>query len=652
MNKRLILSLGLLVMLVSAGWVGAPSAQAVLPNRLPGSAAAAQEAPNASLLVINEVYAPSVAVPTNQYFELYNGTNSTIDLSSYVVYNSGGSDALNVLPNPTIAARSLLVVPASQLGGQIGSSLNPASDFLALVQRGATDTVIDVVNWGSVNPNWPNYQQFAGYLFTSNAPTMPTDGTRSLQRYPNGFDSDQPTDFVSLPSSPAQPVPTYTPTASPTATATATGIVVTPSATPFCVDGYEPDGGIGQATTLALNTEQTHTICPSADNDFFSITVVSNKVYSIYTKDLGGSLDTIVAILDSRGNKIAENDDQPACICSRIDTTFPTSGTYYVRVRDNRNLGGIGWVYTVGFSVTPGAAPTGTATATLTPDPNAPTATATSAPCGDPYENDGVPPAAHLLLIGEVQPGHTFCPGGDADWYRFFGGRGKAYTIQTSGLGIGVDTYLYLFDSDGQSVLAQNDDAPAPPACTSPGPPGCPNDAVASSLDFFPIRDDFYYIMVKNKGDLGAPFMNYNVTFRVRANVPVPALTPSPIIAPVVTVTVPSAPTTAPIPTTAPNPVSNQSAVRGYPDCRAHGGTTRADGGAAHRGAAAAQQAVAHPGAGAARAFAGRCNRHPGDRAACAQPRADAGTGAFAADRPCARPAGHGDYAAASLRRP
>ena len=450
MNKRLILSLGLLGILLSAGWAGATPAQAVPQGLLlPVGAPTARAAPQFSLLVINEVFAPSVAAPTNQYFELYNGTTNAIDLSSYVVFNSGGSDALNVLPNTTIAARSLLVVSASQLGNQIGSSLNPTSDFLALVQRGATDNVIDVVNWGPVNPNWPNYAQFAPYFFVSNAPTMPTDGLRSLQRYPNGFDSDQPTDFVALPSSPAQPAPTFTPTPIVTATATATGLVVTPTATPFCVDGYEPDGSIAQATTLALNTEQTHTICPSGDNDFLSITVVSNKVYSIFTKDLGGSLDTIIAILDSRGNKIAENDDQATCICSRIDMTFPSSGTYYVRVRDNRNLGGIGWVYTVGFSVTPGPAPSGTATATVTPDPNAPTATVTMAPCTDPYENDGIPTAAHLLLIGEVQPGHTFCPAGDADWYKFFGGRGKAYTIQTSGLGIGVDTYLYLFDSDG-----------------------------------------------------------------------------------------------------------------------------------------------------------------------------------------------------------
>jgi hypothetical protein len=96
-------------------------------------------------------------------------------------------------------------------------------------------------------------------------------------------------------------------------------------------------------------------------------------------------------------------------------------------------------------------------------------------------------------------------------------------------------------------LLAQNDDAPAPTSSS-------PNDSVASLLQFFPIRDDFYYIMVKNKGDLGAPFMAYDVLLKVQANVPVPALTPSPLIAPVVTVTSPAPPPQTPLPTTPPLP--------------------------------------------------------------------------------------------------
>ena len=527
-----------------------------------GNSAAAPHSQNG--LVINEVFAPSNSNYGNQYFELYNNSTVAIDLSSYVIFNSGGSNNLNVLPSTVIGAGQFLTVPASQLGGRIGSGLNPAGDFLALVQRGAQDNTIDVVNWGTVDPNWPNYFRFQQAFWINNAPTMPTDGLNSLQRYPNGYDTDQPTDFRSLPKSPSNPPPTLTPTASPTGSPTLTGTATpTPGAatatvtpTPYCRDAYEPDNTPALARPLQLGSEQAnHVICPAGDEDWFTVDVTANKVYSFYTKDLSGGLDTIIALYTYPydGTKIAENDDQSGCLCSRIDFSFPTSGTYLLRVRDNRRLGGAGWSYTVGFTANPGPAPSVTQTPSETPNPLAPTATPTSAPCGDPYEPDGVPEAAHLFLIGEVQHGHTFCPAGDADWFKFFGGRGKAYTIATSNLGIGVDTYMYLFDSDGKTILAENDDAPGQP------PSGNPNDAVASSIQFFPIRDDFYYIMVKNKGDLGSPSMSYDIGMRVQANVPFPIGSPSPIIAPVVTVTLgPTAPaaTVPPVVTVPPQPTA------------------------------------------------------------------------------------------------
>src|SRR5690242_4679080 len=111
-------------------------------------------------LVINEVYAPSSATPGTQFFELYNLSNTPIDLSSYVIYNSNGTDPLNGVPITTVAAHGTLTISASNLGGTIGSGLNPAGDFLALVQRGAQDTVIDVVNWGVLNPNWTYFTNF------------------------------------------------------------------------------------------------------------------------------------------------------------------------------------------------------------------------------------------------------------------------------------------------------------------------------------------------------------------------------------------------------------------------------------------------------------------------------------------------------------
>src|SRR5215203_310334 len=44
-------------------------------------------------VVINEIF--DSANPSNEFFELYNLTTSDIDLSSYVIYNRNGQDALS-----------------------------------------------------------------------------------------------------------------------------------------------------------------------------------------------------------------------------------------------------------------------------------------------------------------------------------------------------------------------------------------------------------------------------------------------------------------------------------------------------------------------------------------------------------------------------
>src|SRR5207249_8019917 len=123
---------------------------------------------------------------------------------------------------------------------------------------GTQDSVIDVVNWGPPNPNWPNYQAFQTYFWVNNAPTMPTDTTMSLQRYPDGRDTDQPTDWVALPRSPSHPPPTYTPTPSSTPSPTVTGSAVAQSATPtptaFCSDRYAPDNRPSPARSLVPAT--------------------------------------------------------------------------------------------------------------------------------------------------------------------------------------------------------------------------------------------------------------------------------------------------------------------------------------------------------------------------------------------------------------
>jgi hypothetical protein len=621
----------------------AAAASLIIIGRVEASQPAQAQQPTTSPngLVINEVYESQN--PGNEYFELYNTSAVAINLSTYYIYNRDGSTPLSRLDDPVIGPGQFRVIGPTQLhtntiGGPTGLD---RTDFLGLVNTSPTDTVIDVVNWGSSpNPNWPNYERFRTYFFTANIPQLPAqDGPKSLQRWPDGQDTDQGTDWDDIASSPGAPscddpyepdntfatasnqsVDTTTvhrlcPAADQdwtavsmstsftyTLQAEAVGsridtvmrlydannnllamddnpnsrnstivfrptssqsfriqiidknsggtsgpdylynlrisgqVVSTPTPTPpvptGCEDMYEPDDNMSSARYIELNTEQVHILCKAAggtDHDWVTFIATTGKVYSMYTKDLAAVVDTVITLYDARGNVLAENDDyQPGQgLASRIDYSFSADGQYFLRIRDKRNRSGPGYQYTVGLSSTGQLPPTTTPTRTQTPSPFTPTPT--QGPCTDAYEPDGVPETARVILIGSTQR-HTICPATDADWVRFYARAGKVYTIRTSNLGVGLDTYMYIFDSDARRILAQNDDG---------------GEGVASRIDFYPVRDDWYFAQVKNAGDIGGPEQTYDLSLAVVPGAPQPPNTATAIIAPPVTGT----PVREPIPT-------------------------------------------------------------------------------------------------------
>ncbi|HET6314016.1 MAG TPA: pre-peptidase C-terminal domain-containing protein [Chloroflexia bacterium] len=576
-------------------------------------------------LVINEIYPSQASTPQNEYFELYNGGTAPIDLSTYVIYNRDGQTPLSRLDNRTILAGQFRAIGPTQLHTTTiaGSGLD-RTDFLGLVDRGTSDTIIDVVNFGNpASPSWPNYEKFSQYFFTSNVPPLPADdGPKALQRWPDGKDTDSGTDFSStIDRSPDHPscgdpyeddstlgsakeqLPgtevlhrlcgandsdfisinmstsyTYTlqtlnpgsavdtvlqlydpsnvlivtddnassrtstivfrPTANglykarvthktgagnegpnylytfridaTSANTTATPVTPTPAG---CLDPFEPDNSLQQARGIELNTEQVHVLCIAGspvDQDWVAFSATSNKLYSMYTKDLASSVDTIISLYDSGGRKLAENDDAVPGqgLASRIDYTFGSTSVYYLQIRDRRGVDGTGYQYTVGLSSTGALPPTITASPSPTFNPNSPTPT--PSPCNDSFEPDGVPQEAELFLIGSSQS-HIICPATDADWVRFYARAGKVYTIRTTNLGIGLDTYMFLFDSNASSILAENDD----------GGDG----SVASRIDFYPLRDDYYYVQVKNAGDIGGPQQTYDLSLSVVSGAPQPPST-------------------------------------------------------------------------------------------------------------------------------
>lgn len=75
----------------------------------------------------------------------------------------------------------------------------------------------------------------------------------------------------------------------------------------------------------------------------------------------------------------------------------------------------------------------------------------------DVYEGDDGAGSAQPIALGETQS-HNFDKPGDQDWVRFTADEGQTYTLQTSNLGPASDTYLYLYDTDGSTLLAANDD--------------------------------------------------------------------------------------------------------------------------------------------------------------------------------------------------
>jgi hypothetical protein len=88
--------------------------------------------------------------------------------------------------------------------------------------------------------------------------------------------------------------------------------------------------------------------------------------------------------------------------------------------------------------------------------------------CGpDAYEDDDFPDDATVLGFGlENGHEHDFCD--DAvDWVKFSAKANNIYTIETFSKGLRADTFLTLFDTDGQTILVANDDYEDAPVFSS-----------------------------------------------------------------------------------------------------------------------------------------------------------------------------------------
>ena len=75
----------------------------------------------------------------------------------------------------------------------------------------------------------------------------------------------------------------------------------------------------------------------------------------------------------------------------------------------------------------------------------------------DSYENDNSSGQAKSVTLGTSYH-HTYYPSGDEDWIKFDATDGTTYRIETFNTSNGADTHIFLFSTDGTTLISSNDD--------------------------------------------------------------------------------------------------------------------------------------------------------------------------------------------------
>ncbi len=188
----------------------------------------------------------------------------------------------------------------------------------------------------------------------------------------------------------------------------------------------EPNNSMEQAYALEPGVEPFKGFFMSSDDaDWYKIIVpVETKHLRIYTES---DLDTYFKLYDAKGTLITEDDDGGSEYNASISQTL-SQGTYYVEVTE---LDGDSGSYSLFMSLR-------------------------DTPQSDSYEPDNVMEAASEITMETVQV-HTFTDSDDEDWAWFTVTDAGDYRIAAIGEISSLDTYIGLYDEDGD-LIDENDD--------------------------------------------------------------------------------------------------------------------------------------------------------------------------------------------------
>jgi hypothetical protein len=218
-----------------------------------------------------------------------------------------------------------------------------------------------VVSQGSVTLSAASSATITVFVtYASTVPPGSTLGVGQLTATSSDTPSTNSTAPLTFATTGAAPTNTPTTTTTPSPTAT-TGPSPTPL--PACLNGVDNSGAgttKGSAEFLLVNVTEEHGICSRGAENWFKFGAVGNKVYTIDVPEMDAGLDLSLELYDEDGNLLTSNDDfflrnpatpDPKDIKPRIQSwRAPKDGTYYIRVRDNLNIGGDNKNYTIVYA--------------------------------------------------------------------------------------------------------------------------------------------------------------------------------------------------------------------------------------------------------------------------------------------------------------
>jgi hypothetical protein len=225
------------------------------------------------------------------------------------------------------------------------------------------------------------------------------------------------------------------------------------------INEIEPNNNLVQATPLNIDENGYGTIYPSADNDYYKVTVPGDGTIKVTVSDIPSSHQYKIYLYNSAGSTLANTGDVPSPGPGTLSKFVDQGGDYYVSVRDTYNQSSTS-PYRIRVEFVPLD--------------------------GDVYVNEpnGNIATATTLPLDKTERGYLYFTN-DNDYYKVTVPGDGTIKVAVSDIPSSHQYKIYLYNSAG-NTLANTGDVP------SPGP-GTLSKFVDQGGDYYvSVRDTYY----------------------------------------------------------------------------------------------------------------------------------------------------------------